>query len=255
MAALLAAMLVVCAPGNPGTTAEAQTAMDALARSFNRVAGAPEGSYAAVYEETDAGCLRRLSAKETVLVLSTLPFALEHEQDLHLTARLSAMPQGGEPLEKWTLVAGKDHPAALDGYTVQSTAGYSKRFVRAMAPKLPAGVQVEPVQAVLSALRRSANGEKIAVLLDGAQTASLGTLPFAASLAPVETSPPVPVAILYTVGKRIDDRRWSDLEVAFLKLAEDRAARNALDGVRLAGFVPLDAGALSAARTAYRRAR
>jgi hypothetical protein len=116
-------------------------------------------------------------------------------------------------------------------------------------------VDIQPSSAVLSALRRAANGEKVAVLLDGSQAAAMGTLPFAASLSVVGTSAPMPASVLATVGKRIDDPRWKELEGAFLKLAEDRSARNALDGVRIAGFLPLDEQALAAARAAYRRTR
>lgn len=255
MLALLATTLVVCAPGYPGSAAEAKPAMDALAAALARTAHLPQGSVAALYEETESTGLRRLADKDTSLLLSPLPFFLAHEQDLRLVARLSAMPQGSEALERWTLVAGKDHPASLDGYTVVSSAGYAKRFVRAAAPKLPANVVIEPADAVLSALRKAANGEKVAVLLDGAQAAAMSSLPFAASLAVVETSPEMPAAVLATVGKRLDEQRWKDLEGAFLRLAEDRSARNALDGVRVAGFVPLDEQALAAARAAWRRAR
>ena len=255
MLALAAVTLVVCAPGYPGSAAEAKPAMDALAAALARAARLPEGSLAAVYEETEAGGLGRLKDKDAALLLAPLPFYLAHEQDLRLTARLSAMPEGGQALERWTLVTGKDHPARLDGYTVLSSAGYEKRFVRAAAPKLPAGIDIQPAPAVLSALRRAANGEKVAVLLDGGQTASMATLPFAASLAVVETSAPMPAAVLATVGKRTDAQRWGELENAFLGLAADRSARNALDGVRMAGFIPLDEQALQAARAAYRRAR
>src|SRR5438105_1115252 len=128
MLALAAATLVVCAPGYPGSTEEAQPAMDALARSLAKAAHLAEGSLAALYEETEPGCMRRLAQEESSLLLATLP-------------------------------------------------------------------------------------------------------------------------------NRIDDRRWNTLETAFLRLAEDRAAREALDGVRMAGFQPLDDKALAAARTAYRRAR
>src|ERR1700730_12449904 len=160
MLALAAMMLVVCAPGSPGNTAQAQPAMDALARSIAKAAQLPACSMSAVYEETEAGCLRRLGEKDAALVLATLPFYLAHEQELGLSPRLSAMPQGGEALQRWTLVTGKDHPASLKGYTVQSSAGYSKRFVRAVAPKLPAQVEIQPADAILSALPRVADGEK-----------------------------------------------------------------------------------------------
>lgn len=255
MLALAATTLVICAPGYPGSTAEAQPAMDALGVAIARTAQLPEGSFAAVYDESEQGGLRRLGNKDAALLLAPLPFFFAHEQDLRLVARLSAMPQGGEALERWTLVTGKDHPALLEGYTVFSSAGYAKRFVRAAAPKLPANVDIQPATAVLSALRRAANGEKVAVLLDGAQAAAMGTLPFVASLSVMETSAPMPAAVVATVARRMDESRWKELESAFLKLAEDRSARNALDGVRIAGFLPLDEQALAAARAAWRRAR
>ncbi|HTO97986.1 MAG TPA: PhnD/SsuA/transferrin family substrate-binding protein [Myxococcales bacterium] len=255
MLALAAVTLVVCAPGYPGSTAEAQPAMDTLAAAIARAAHWPVGSIAAVYDESEAAGLQRLAGKDAALLLAPLPFFLAHEQDLHLAARLAAAPQGGDLLERWTLVTGKDHPPSLQGYTVFSSAGYAKRFVRAAAPSLPAQAQIESTSAVLSVLRRAADGEKVAALLDGSQAAALGTLPFASSLAVLGASPPMPAAVVATVGKRMDERRWKELEAALLNLAEDRSARNALDGVRMAGFVPLDEQALAAARTAYRRAK
>ena len=255
MIALAAATLVVCAPGFPGSSAEARPAMEALARSLTSAGHLAPGSLSAVYEETEAGGLRRLAKEDAALLLAPLPFFLDHEKELRLAARLSAVPQGGEALERWTLVVGKDHPASLEGYTVQSSAGYSKRFVRAAAPGLPAQLEIQASGAVLSALRRAADGEKVAVLLDGAQAAALGKLPFASSLAAIGKSPPMPVAVVATVGKRMDPSRWKALEPAFRRLAEDPAAREALDGVRVAGFVPLDQEALTAARAAYRRAQ
>src|SRR5438045_2360175 len=113
MLALAATTLVVCAPGYPGNTAEAQPAMDSLARALARATHSPEGSFTAVYEETAAGGVQRLQQKESALLLATLPFYLAHEQELGLVARLSAMPQSGETLERWTLVTAKARPRSL----------------------------------------------------------------------------------------------------------------------------------------------
>jgi hypothetical protein len=253
MFALLATTLVVCAPGYPGTSAEAQPAMDALARALGDEAHV--SGITAVYEETEAAGLRRLRQQDAALVLATLPFHLEHEQELRLTARLSAVPRDGSALERWTLVAAKEHPPSLDGYAVHSIAGYSKRFVHAAAPSLPRDVEIVPVTAVLSSLRRAASGEKVAVLLDGAQSAALEKLPFASSLAVVGMSPPMPVAIVATVGKRIDERRWKALQAAFERVDKNPAAADALGGVRMSAFAPLDQGALARARKAFRSAR
>jgi hypothetical protein len=255
MVALAAATLVVCAPGFPGSTAEARPTMDAFAKAVAQAGQLPAGSLSAVYEETEGGCVRRLAQPDAALVLTPLPFFLDHDKELRLVPRLSAVPRGGEALESWKLVTGKNHPASLDGYAVQSSAGYSKRFVRAAAPRLPPDAEIRAGGAVLSALRRAADGDKIAVLLDGPQAASLANLPFASSLAVVSTSPPMPVAVLATIAHRMDARRWKSLEPAFRRVGDDPAAREALEGVRLSGFVPLDEAALAAARSAYGRAK
>ena len=255
MIALVAVTLVVCAPGYPGNTAEARPAMDAFAKALVEAGQLSPGSLSAVYEETAEGCLQRLARPDVALVLTPLPFFLDREKALRLVGRLSAVPRGRDALERWTLVAGKDRPASLDGYTVLSSAGYSQRFVRAAAPGQPRDIQIRPLTAVLSALRRAAGGEKVAVLLDGEQGAARGNLPFSSSLAVISTSPPMPVAVLATIAKRIDANRWKALEPAFSRVGENPAAREALEGVRLSGFVPLDEAVLAAARTAYRKAQ
>ncbi|MFL5311819.1 MAG: hypothetical protein ACJ79H_15390 [Myxococcales bacterium] len=255
MIALAAATLVVCAPGFPGSSAEARPAMDAFAAALAEAGHLPAGSLSAVYEESEAGGLRRLAQPDAALLLAPLPFFLDHEKELRLVARLSAVPRGGEALERWTLMTGKDHPASLEGFTVQSSAGYSRRFVHAAAPALPRQVDIRGGSAVLSALRRAADGEMVGVLLDGAQAAAVGKLPFASSLAAIATSPAMPVALVATVGRRVDEGRWKALEPAFKRLADDPAAREALDAVRMAGFVPVDQSALAAAREAWRRAQ
>src|SRR5207244_2833569 len=112
MIALAAAALVVCAPGFPGSSAEARPAMEAFARSLISAGHLPAGSLSAVYEEGEAGGLRRLAQPDAALLLAPLPFFLEHERELRLVARLSAVPRGGEALQRWTLVAAKEHPGA-----------------------------------------------------------------------------------------------------------------------------------------------
>src|SRR5256885_954853 len=210
---LLAITLVVCAPGYPGTSAEAQPAMDALARALGGAAHLP---VEAVYEETAEGGLKRLGAKDAALLLAPLPFFLDQERKLALAARMMAVPKDGTgPLQKGTLVTGKEHPADLRGYPVQSTAGYSPRFVHAMSPPLKGGKVVDSA-AILSGLRRAANGERLALLLDGAEAHALSTLPFAQGLAEVATSEPVPVALVATVGKRLHERQWEALQAALL---------------------------------------
>jgi len=254
MLPLVATTLVVCAPGFPGSTAEAQPAMDALAQAIASSAHLPEGSMAAVYDETAEGCLRRLPPKDVAVLLASLPFYLEHEQDLRLAPRLMVVPQDGKPLQKWMLVTGRDRPASLAGYTVHASVT-SRRFVHAVAPSLPSDVNIVASTTLLSSLRRAANGEKLAVLLNDAQFAAVGKLPLAASLAAVESSPPLPFAVIAIVDERIDERRWKTLGAALTAMSGEPSAREVLEGVRTSGFVPLDSKAMAEARAAWRRAK
>src|SRR5262245_47968634 len=61
--------LVVCAPGYPGTTGQAQPTMDALAAAVGRAAGLEEGTLGAVYHESLAGGLARLEQKDAAFAL------------------------------------------------------------------------------------------------------------------------------------------------------------------------------------------
>jgi hypothetical protein len=249
------ATLVVCAPGSPGTTQEAQPAMDAFAKALAARAARPAGSLAATYAATEDAGVARLREKDAAVALVSLPFFLRHEKALRLEARLAPVLQGGEASERWSLVARKgavSGPASLDGFTILSSAGFAPEFVRGAAlgawGKLPASAKISQSTAVLSALRRAAAGEPVALLLDGAQSAALQTLPTAKDLEVVVQSPPLPAGILATVAGRVTAARWAKLGPALRELSSDPAGAEALAGIRMARFVPLDEAALAAAR-------
>ena len=254
-------VLVVCSPGSPGTTAEAQPTMDAFAAAVATKAGLPSGALGAVYDEAEDAGVARLRGKDAALSLLSLPFYLKHEKELALRARLQAEPKGRPATERWALVAKKGRvsgPASLEGFTVASTAGFAPAFVRGPAlgswGRLPAGARIVASGAVLSALRRAAAGEPMAVLLDGAQDAALASLPFASDLEVVTRSPPLPTGLLATVGTRLPPKKWSAIDQALRTLPSDAGGAAALDAIQMARFAPLDDKALGAARKAYAEA-
>ncbi len=122
-----------------------------------------------------------------------------------------AVPAGREPLESWSLVAGKGLVSRARG----------PRCLGAPQPRGPlaafckgAGVWRTGVRcrnpstitfsgAVLSGLRRAAKGETVTLLLDGGQADSIARLPFADQLEVVHRSQLLPVSVVCSVGDRV----------------------------------------------------
>jgi hypothetical protein len=250
--------LVVCAPGYPGSTAEAASVMAEFADAVAAAAGEPRGALAAEYHETEAGGVERLARPDSGLLFAPLPFYLAHEAPLRLVARAQAVMEGGRPTEEYALVAGKGKlsgPAALSGWEILGTVGYSPRFVRGPVlgswGELPPTTKIVFSGAVLSALRRSVAGEKVAVLLDRSQAAGLASLPFGGELEVVARSGPLPAFIVATVGDRVLPPRVDQITKALLGLAARADGAAVLSSLRLARFVPLDYAGLGKARRAY----
>jgi hypothetical protein len=250
--------LVICAPGYPGTTKEAQPSMDILAGAVAQAAGWPATKFTAEYYETEDAGIARLKSRSSSLALVPLPFYLSHAADLKLTAHAQAVEKDGKPLVTWSLAAKKGRVGAassLSGFTIVSLAAYAPNFIRNVAladwGKLPADVTFQASGQVLSALRKAANGDNVAVLLDAAQTASLPTLPFASDLEIVATSPPVASIVVCSVGTSVAPNATSQLVAGLLKMNTTPEGASALDAVRLSKFVPLDGKGLAAVRAAY----
>jgi phosphonate ABC transporter substrate-binding protein len=250
--------LVICAPGYPSNTAEAQPSMDALAKAVTQAAGWPDTRLAAEYHETEQGGVARFKGTPPTLALVPLPFYLSHASDLKLVPRTQAVMKGGGATESWTLVAKKGRvttPSSLAGWQLVSLAAYSPRFVRNVAlaswGAIPKDVTFVPSGSALSALRKAAAGDNVAVLLDGSQAASLPTLPFAADLEVVATSPALPAVVLCTVGSGIAAPDLKSLVAGLIAMDRTPEGFAALDAVRIAKFIPLDDTGLAASRAAY----
>ncbi len=253
--------LVACAPGYPGSTAEAQPSLDALAAALAEAAAWPRDAVHAEYQQAEQAGVERMGRPDATLAMVPLPFFLKHEAGLRLEPRLLVQSEGGSTLEAWSLVAGKGRvgsPASLQGFTVASLAGYAPDFVRGALGawgRIPDSAQVTFSGQVLTGLRKAATGDKVALLLDAAQAAAVPTLPFAPELEVVARSAPLPAALLCTVRGRLEAARWKTLEKAFLGLPSRPAGAAALAGVRVVRFAPLDEPALAAARRLARVGR
>jgi hypothetical protein len=246
MSTLLAGAIVTmvfCAPGYPGGTGDAQPFLDAFAAAAAAAANWPAGSLAATYDATEAGGLEKLAKPEAALAFVPFPFFVEHAAALHLAPLVQADVTGVGMQERWTLVAKKEKisgPASMSGYTLLSIAGYAPHFVRTFALAgwgLPEDVKITQAEQVLSALRRAAAGEPVAVLLDQTQATGLSSLPFAGELRSVTQSQPLPTAILAVVDARLPKSRIEPLRAGLLNLAKSAPGADSLANLRLQGFV------------------
>ena len=241
--AAAASTLVFCAPGYPGAAADAQPFVDEFAQAAAAAAGWPAGSLSAVYDPTEQGGLTKLGGADAVLAFVPYPFYVEHAAQLHLMPIAQAEVVGVGTKEKWSLVAKTGRVTggpSLVGYTIVSVAGYAPDFVlhsALSAWQVPAGVKVEPVGQILSALRRVASGDPVAALLDQTQSAALPTLPFASDLKVVAQSPDVPVAIIVVVNNRLPTARAKSFQAGLLKLGKGPGQADELASLKLAGFV------------------
>lgn len=245
--------IVFCAPGYPGTTAQAQPTMDGFARYVEGAASLRRGSLQASYFETEASGLERLRGAGATLAIVTLPFYAKYRDQLSLTARLRVVAEEGGD-EVWSLVARRGavaNPAALAGWEVVGIPAFAPDFVRGPIlgawGSLPASTRLTFSARVPSALLKAAAGQQLAVLVDSAQAAALPSHPNAAQLEIVARSQPLPSSVVCSVGERAPSREADKLLRALPKLADGTEGKEALRALRLARFEPLDPAALDAA--------
>jgi hypothetical protein len=234
--------------------------MDSFSATAARAAGLPAASFAAVYHEKADPGLARLRQDDAALALVPLPFWLQYGPALALSPRLQVVRTPGAT-ESWSLVAKKGAvPAAssLAGWEIDGTPGYAPAFVRGpvLGPwgALPPTATVKFTTAILSALRRAAAGEKVAVLLDAAQAEAVASLPFAGELETVYRAKPLPGTLLCAIGDRAKRPDVRALLEALAKLHEKPEGAEVLAAMQMVRFAPADAGAIEAARRAFAEA-
>ena len=254
--------LVACAPGYPGSTAQAQPTMDEFARLLESAAGWDQGQVTAEYQETEAGGVARIGNGVTQLALVPLPLFFKYQEQLDLQPIAQIVGPEGTATETWSLVAAAgriDGPEALAGWTLMGIPAYSEAFVRGnllgVWGTLPANVHLEFTRRVLAGVRRATSGEDVAILLDGAQTAALASLPNADALEIVATSGGVLMGLVVSVGGRLRDDQRATLVDGLLKVHENTAFGEVLSTIRVTRFSTVDHATLAAGREAFDRAR
>ena len=242
--------MVFCAPGAPGTTADAQPVLDRFAAGVGKAAGWDDGGLVAVYHESGPAGLERLKSKDAAVAVVTLPFYLAHRKELRLEPMLTAVANW-EGDGAWSLAAARGKlagPADLSGWTVTGLPAYHEGLVRGPVLSawgdLPENVEVVFTSRTLSALRKASRGEKLAVLLDRAQVDALPSLPYGEALEVVHVSGPMPGSLLCAVGDRLSRELRDDLIRAVLEMHRRPDGVALLETIRMTRFRELDRAAL-----------
>ncbi len=248
--------IAVCAPGYPSSTEEAQPVMDDFARAVTAAAGASPNLVAAYHPTLDGG-LALLEDESTTLAIVPLPFYLRYRARFGLEAELEVVA-GVADRETWSLVARRgaiSSPGSLAGWKLEAIAGYAPTFVRRVTledwGELPEDVDIGFSSRVLSALRKAARGENLAVLLDTGQAEALERLPFAEDLEIVARSAPMLGTLLCRVAGRQGGPDEMSLRKGLLEFGGTDEGRTLLKTMRLSGFRELDRKALAQLERLY----
>jgi hypothetical protein len=249
-------VLVICSPGSPGTTLQAQPTLDAFAAAMQSAAGWPAGSLAAVYFEQAEPGRERLARADASLALVSSSFFFEFSKTLSLQPLLEAVPESG-PGEVYSLVAKKGKvasPASLTGWEIMGGPAFSSGFVRRVLlgdwGEVPRDTRIIFSARPLTALRRAASGEPVAVVLDREQAAAVTTLPFGADLEVVHRSESLPSGLLCLVSSRLPKARVDTLVKALIEMDRSEAGKATLKSLRLSGFRQVNSASLRALEAA-----
>jgi hypothetical protein len=238
--------IVLCAPGYPGNTVQAQPAMDAFARAVEKTAGLPAGTIGAVYHETEGGGIEGLRKPDAAFALTTLPFFLQDGEKAGLAPKL-AVVRNGRTSQQWSLIAQKGRvgqAADLDGWELTGPAGYAPGFVQFLLQgwgPLRASTKITFAPAPLGALKRIVDGENLAVLLEPEQVQAIFPKhPFASALEIVTTTKPVVGSVVCAVKGRMDEAPAAKILDALTRLQGSPEGVEALKTLRIERFSALE---------------
>lgn len=257
--------LLVCAPGFPGTPAQAKSVMDALAAAIARGAGWAEGRVRARYVAIEAEGVAVLKERRPALLLATLPFYCKH-QALIRGELVAATQVAGKPTETIRVVA----PPTCQGDGLTALRGkrltgcrlddpdFLTRVVFAGALDARKDLTLIDGKRTLRALTLATEGEADALLLADEEWGLLQTPELAPRVAGWRTlfrSAALPVAPVVALGATPEAKPDATLAAAvrraLLALHATDDGKRLCERLRVTGFVQPDPAPYAAAVKRY----
>lgn len=232
---------VIIQPGQPGTSADAQPVMDALAAYLQKKLGTDVTIHGRYFNQTEQAAAY-LADNRPQWGIVGLGYYLGHAGERCMTPLASTRP-GGADSDVWRLVVAKNGPDKWQA--VKGVVSGSMLF----EPGIAAGLlfdtslaelpfSLEGTVRPLSALRSVLRGKGGAVVLDKPQYDAFQALPMASGIKVLKTSKALPTSAVVAFGPRgkIHER----LRTVLQAMRKDPAAADLLKLLQTEGFGPVD---------------
>ncbi|MCL7421211.1 MAG: PhnD/SsuA/transferrin family substrate-binding protein [Methylobacter sp.] len=198
-AAPAAEMIVVCYPGGPVNTRDAQSAMGSMLRVVERVGQWPENRFDSLFTSKIDECRKQIAEKKPKFAITSLGLYLELRNQHNLLPVVQPRIKGRSS-ERYRVVVPKDKYKSLDelkgknlGGTVLAEQSFIGKIVFAGKVDPASFFVLQPSSQAIRTLRALDKGELDAVILNEQQYAGLSSLHLQTPLEVVFTSEEIPL--------------------------------------------------------------
>ncbi len=221
--------VVLCLPGFPGSTTQAQPYVDQMLRYLETKLGQPPQSISGTYiPDGAAGTERITRTKPELALVGPSIYAGQHKAlKMKVVAKVSIDGRGEETYSVLTRLDGPKELSELKGKKLIGAVVNDSRFVvRVLLDgRLPLdSVILETQKRPLKALRQVLSGKADAAIVDRAVVEHLPSLDFAKDLKIIHTSKPIPAPAVVVIGG--DKSRTEKLKKALVGLCETAEGRD-----------------------------
>lgn len=248
--------IVICYPGAPGTTEQAEKVMAAFSRTLEQVSGLPGGKVRCVFYPEAKPALEFIEKERPVLGIFSLPFYLRYKSDLALVPVLQVVRQE-KATQTFHVIAKKGRYGDLDslkGKRLVSNHLFDPAFLdRVVLEGRKVGpFQTEQTRKPLRAIRKAARGEEDAVLVDSKQWTKLQDVAsLKGQLEEVHRSRPLPTEPVVAIGDAGAHGDRAKIEAGLRKMHEAEAGRQVFAEFQMDRFQEPDEKAYADAVALY----
>jgi hypothetical protein len=245
--------LLFWAPYAPGSAEQAAGTMDSFARYLETAAGWPAGTMSASYDNSVEGGRETVEAGHPGFVVVPTPVFLRYAARFQWAPIKLLVTEDAEA-QRYSLYGPPGSTlAGLAGGAIAGDTAYDESFVRGfiLGPQAAElGLEFQPTNRPLSAVRRALRGERVLVLLDEGQRNALASLPGGEDLVLLAESAWVPAGIL-AAGPMASPDDIAAVAAALEGAQGDPRAEELLRTMRIRRFDPTTPGELDALRRSY----